>query len=330
MCGLAGMHRRTARLIPQVNRLADELLLSIEERGRHATGYLSLMENGKVQLQKETGPASRFIRTRGAICDDARTVLLHTRYATTGGRGPLNAHPQASGRVAAVHNGTVYNADEIFDAFDLPRNATVDSEVIPALIDYAGWDQAEAAMELLDGSAALAMIHTEHPKEVILARVKGYPLVYGVTRDVVVWASTEKAIQRAWHRTFDRKFPGEVVVLNEREIVRVNGKLTLVTLSALPLPAPRPIKVKDRKKQAIGVGSKRARRRHKRAALRPWPVPAKPADFDFDYGWYDEDEIDQLMADGMTRDGAETALYSRQRSTAGMSPATLAWNLLED
>ena len=326
MCGIAGMHRRTARLIPQVNRLADELLLAIEGRGRHATGYLSLMENGKVQLQKETGPASRFIRTRGAIRDDARTVLLHTRYATTGGRGPLNAHPHASGRVAAVHNGTVYNADEIFEAFDLPRNATVDSEVIPALIDYAGWDQAEAAMELLDGSAALAAIHIEHPKEVILARVKGYPLVYGVTRDVVVWASTENAIQRAWHRTFDRKFPGKITVLAEREIVRVNGKLTLAKLSALPLTA-HPVKVKGRK-AIIGVGSKRARRRHKRAALRPWPVPAKPVDFD--YGWYDEDEIDQLMADGMTRDGAETALYSRQRSTAGMSPATLAWQLLED
>lgn len=257
MCGQAGFHRRTARRITKLNELADELLLAIESRGHDAAGFLAMMDSGKVQMEKEPRPASKFIRGRGLIHRDARTVLLHTRFATVGARTLRNAHPVVSGPVAAVHNGTIYNASEIFSTFDLPRKAEVDSEVIPALIHHVGWDQAADAFPLMEGGAATAVVSSERPKEVILARLRSYPMVVGTTRDLVIWASTAEAILRAWMRVYRRPFPGKIETLSEATMLLVNGKVERI---ALKMPKPKP--------------KKYLAPRPRYATARPTPLPA--------------------------------------------------------
>src|SRR6185369_2401553 len=98
MCGIAGIHRRTDAPLPKLNMLADELLLAIEPRGRDASGYLAMMDDGKVQMQKLAIPATRFVKQRGRLRNTARNVLLHTRWATVGrAEDPRNAHPVAAG-----------------------------------------------------------------------------------------------------------------------------------------------------------------------------------------------------------------------------------------
>ena len=84
MCGIAGVHRRGTKQIPMVNDLADNLWLGIEKRGPHATGFLALLKSGKVQLEKAPVTATRFIAKRKGISPAAKSVLLHTRYATVG------------------------------------------------------------------------------------------------------------------------------------------------------------------------------------------------------------------------------------------------------
>lgn len=227
MCGIAGIHRRTDAPIPKLNRLASELLLAIENRGSHATGWLAVLDSGKVQMEKAPVPASRFVKGRKATNRNARTVLLHTRYATVGAReDKRNAHPVASGNVAAIHNGTIYNHEELFQTFGLRRRTSVDSEVIPALIDKAGWDQAEHALALMRGGAATAIVDVRRPKELLLARLRDYPLVYYVTKEVVVWASTREAIQRAWWNTYGRiPTGGRFYRVPEYRLLRVNGSI---------------------------------------------------------------------------------------------------------
>jgi asparagine synthetase B (glutamine-hydrolysing) len=206
MCGLAGIYRRTDANVPSLNKFADSLLKGIENRGRDATGYLSIDDEGALQMERMVSPATAFIAKRRRLRPDARTVLLHTRFATVGRRDdPRNAHPVASGNTAAIHNGTIYNADDLFSTFGMPRNAEVDSEVIPALIDFSGWDHAAKALELMEGGAATAIVNTEHRDELILARTKDYPLVYVVAEDFIVWASTEHAISNAWNDVFGRR-----------------------------------------------------------------------------------------------------------------------------
>jgi len=239
MCGIAGVHRRGDAAIPKLGRLADTLLLSIENRGRDATGLLAMLPNGQVHMHREVMPAGRFVQRRKKLRTDVRTLLLHTRFATVGAADDRrNAHPQLNGGMAAIHNGTIYNHNEIFQAFGLKRHAAVDSEVIPALISYAGWEHAAEAIDLFDGGSAFAVVDEKHPDEVILARTESYPLVYFVTDELVVWASTRRAIEVAWAMTFGGKpRGGKWVDMPEWTMVRVNGSLETTTIRVVK---PRP------------------------------------------------------------------------------------------
>lgn len=245
MCGIAGIHRRSDKPFPKMGRFADELLLGIETRGMDSTGFLALKDSGKVQVEKVPVTARRFVKSRMRFDADARTVLLHTRFATRGKVNKLNAHPQISGRCAAIHNGTIYNADELFDTFGITRRAQVDSEIIPALIDHAGWDEAGAALELMTGGAATAVVNVEHPREVLLARTQTYPLIYLATEDFVVWASTEQTIVQAFRFAYGKTPPkGEWGSLGPWSLMRVNGVIDLSRLDPVTPPKPPAPRVK--------------------------------------------------------------------------------------
>ena len=68
--------------------------------------------------------------------------IAHTRWATQGSKTDFNAHPHtdASGRIAVVHNGEIYNADALrtwLESMGLVFWGDTDSEVIAKLIGYA-------------------------------------------------------------------------------------------------------------------------------------------------------------------------------------------------
>lgn len=344
MCGIAGIHRRTDAPLPKLGRLADELMLAIENRGRHAAGYLAMMDDGGVQMQKLAIPASRFVLERKLIRGNARTILLHTRWATVGRKeDPRNAHPVAAGTIAAIHNGTIYNATALFQQYKLPRLAEVDSEIFPALINHLGWDNVEKALAKMQGGAAVALVNTEAPDEVILARLEHYPLVYAVTKHAVVWASTEKALREAWFRTYNRRLAAKVITMREGDIARVNGKVTESRLPARGRTRPLPTKPKgtgvkvttragrqtvertsqNRTSLSKGKAKKRARVKHGTPVL-PEPIFAEAPRVSYGYGfpsfdpgYHDEaplgsaDEFyDAMVADGMPHALADTYAYS--------------------
>lgn len=320
MCGLAGIHRRGATPVPKIDRLANELLLAIQSRGTDATGFLSVLDTGLVQLEKKPIPAARFVHERGRLKRNARTVLLHTRFATVGAKeDPRNAHPVASGTVAAIHNGTIRNATDLFRQHKLKRIGTVDSEIIPALVSMNGWGDKEISDTLghFQGGAATAIINTEHPGDVILARIRNYPLVYAKTEDVVVWASTREAIERAWRRTYGVPLPVKTIALLEGTVLRVNG--TIKRLPSIPQPritrsVYRPSKfdaADDAWARSVGVRTpsrpKRAKHRAGSGMPRAFPglvTPAEEIYWEGDTLRGPEDtetQILDMMAEGLTR-----------------------------
>jgi len=237
VCGIAGIHRRGKTQVKLINRLADSLLLSIAHRGSDATGYLAIHDDGSTQMEKVTDRAPAFVLSRRKVRNSARTILLHTRFATQGrADDPRNAHPVVAGSTAAVHNGTIYNDGDLFKQFEMERTAQVDSIVIPALIDKLGWAKAGEALSKLRGGCATAVVTAEFPTELILARTQSYPMHVLVTDDVVVWASERACIEAAWKHAYGTKPDGEFIVVPEWTMLHVNGKVTISKLVAPKQP----------------------------------------------------------------------------------------------
>lgn len=146
MCGQAGIifgrKDREQKELEYLRKLFNYLLLRSEERGPHATGACWIDRDGEHQIFKRPVRACEFIK------DSVFTELLsgingcttwlagHTRWQTRGdSRNNANNHPIRAGNVIGTHNGTILNADYLFDLFKLPRFAEVDSELIFRLAD---------------------------------------------------------------------------------------------------------------------------------------------------------------------------------------------------
>lgn len=236
MCGIVGIHFKNPRDLgvgrENLESFVDELLLGIEHRGRDATGLLTVDAGGKANLIKADVNASTFIRWRDNVPKRVRTILGHTRFATQGGPENLdNNHPVQFGSCFVIHNGHISNDTELFKEHDLKRNAEVDSEIIPALLDKYGLDNAVTALEELDGNFAVAAVDpVRFPNTTVLAKGWSSPVEVYENHYSIVWASTAEAIKTAVRIVFgfnlpDRKIEslalGEMLVMEGDTVERV-------------------------------------------------------------------------------------------------------------
>ena len=109
-----------------------------------------------------------------------------------------NNHPIRHGAVVGVHNGRIFNDDELMEQHGFERaepEMTVDSEAIFALAEaHKG---APGALEQLRGSMATAWLDERRPRTLLLARGVGRPLWIGEGRDELLFASTKAALEVA-------------------------------------------------------------------------------------------------------------------------------------
>jgi glucosamine 6-phosphate synthetase-like amidotransferase/phosphosugar isomerase protein len=199
MCGIAGFCLARNEHVNE-NRLAAALLRACEVRGTHASGAAWIDSAGGYSLVKEPVRASVLVKRAGkTLAKDARTCVLHTRYATQGSpANRVNNHPIHRGTIVGVHNGHIYNDDMIFDTLDVVRKGEVDSEAAIAMLAYGG-DPAPLMLPHLRGGAALAWMDTREKGHVLhLARVKSSPLTIGQTKaGSLVFCSTTPLLHQA-------------------------------------------------------------------------------------------------------------------------------------
>lgn len=196
MCGIAGFAIAPGdRGRLDIAGLTRALLLGIEHRGKDATGVAFVSPSGRVRLAKRPEAASKFLGKRRGIGANAIVGLLHTRAATQGSpANPANNHPIAVGDVIGIHNGVLWNDGDIFDTLGTPRIAEVDSEAIFAALHH--YDDAGAALELVDGSYATAWVDVTDPTVLHVARGYASPVVYLATKNgSVIFASTVSALK---------------------------------------------------------------------------------------------------------------------------------------
>lgn len=196
MCGIAGFSlSKNSRV--NARSLAHELLAAIESRGSHASGF-AFVSDDDMGVYKDAKPGSRLPLYE--LPRTAKTVILHTRFATQGSpSNNANNHPVISpnGTVAVTHNGVISNDYSFrFGPDGYKGLAEVDSAVIPAIIEDIGI----RGFSELEGYAALAWLDELSPiRETLhLARLEYSPVHYTWLPDgSFVYASTEVLLLKA-------------------------------------------------------------------------------------------------------------------------------------
>lgn len=160
-----------------------QMLSRSESGGPHATGVAVLRADGAHVVAKSPLPARRFVDQDAfldalASFDDRATAILgHTRWRTRGSeQNNCNNHPIRAGQAIGTHNGTTYNADELFRRFGLARLAEVDSELLVRMADAATDSRGIVPDELLrmlvpcQGQISAVLVSVGVPDRVIVLK----------------------------------------------------------------------------------------------------------------------------------------------------------------
>ncbi|MCL2246246.1 MAG: glutamine--fructose-6-phosphate transaminase (isomerizing) [Lentimicrobiaceae bacterium] len=209
------------------NKQAYPILINglrrLEYRGYDSAG-VALLDQEQIQLYKKQGKVAdleNFCTTKNL---EACTGIAHTRWATHGEPNDENAHPHLSedGTLALIHNGIVENylslKNELIERGYVFKSNT-DTEVLLHLIeDIKKTEKVELveavriALSVIVGTYALAILSTEYPKQVIVAK-KGSPLLIGLGKDEFLVGSDGAPIV---------EYTKKVVYLNDEEVAVIH------------------------------------------------------------------------------------------------------------
>jgi glucosamine--fructose-6-phosphate aminotransferase (isomerizing) len=198
MCGIVGYvgpQDATPILLEGLGRL--------EYRGYDSAG-LAVATKGGLKVRKVSGRVAALAADLPARFKGSPGIG-HTRWATHGGPTPENAHPHtdASGRIAVVHNGIIENAEELrakLEAQGVEFTSQTDTEAVAHLVrgafDAGAADLEQAvrwALRQVVGAYGIAVIDTDHPDRVVVAR-NGSPVLLGVGEKEMFVASDVAAL----------------------------------------------------------------------------------------------------------------------------------------
>lgn len=125
MCGIAGYAKmpeaQTKSQLRAIRKISKSLLNSIAERGKDSTGIAMMSETREPTIYKTLTSSDKLVKSlsyskianhhRG----DTTICLMHTRFSTMD-RNDIrqnDAHPFSIGNTIGMHNGIIYNHDEL-------------------------------------------------------------------------------------------------------------------------------------------------------------------------------------------------------------------------
>ena len=215
MCGIIGIVGRTAvapRLVESLRRL--------EYRGYDSAGAAAIVD-GRLERRRAVGKLRALEEHLAAQPLGGTVGIGHVRWATHGAPTEINAHPHASGRVMAVHNGIIENYAELkaeLAAKGRTFESQTDTEVAVQLIDQylsEGLEPVAAlqsALARFQGAYALAVLIQGEDRMVLGAR-RGSPLVVGYGEGEMFIGSDALAVG---------PFTNRVAYLEEGDVVAID------------------------------------------------------------------------------------------------------------
>lgn len=168
MCAIAGFYAFGNKK-PDI-KMVKELLIASESRGKDATGY-AFVQQDRLIVRKEPVAASEFVKYLDWI-DLPKIMIMHCRQATQGNpKERVNNHPIFSkSGLAVVHNGVIWNDNELFEKFRFRRDGQVDSEIILKIIENSGSFQNLKLLNEIEGGFSFAAIWTKFPTQLLLVK----------------------------------------------------------------------------------------------------------------------------------------------------------------
>jgi glucosamine--fructose-6-phosphate aminotransferase (isomerizing) len=215
MCGIIGIVGRTAvapRLVESLRRL--------EYRGYDSAGVAAIVD-GKLERRRAVGKLKALEELLTSEPLGGTVGIGHVRWATHGAPTEANAHPHASGRVMAVHNGIIENFAELkaeLEAKGRSFESQTDTEVAVQLIAQYLDDGLEplaafqAALARFQGAYALAVL-VEGEARLVLGARRGSPLVVGYGEGEMFIGSDALAVG---------PFTNRVAYLEEGDVVAID------------------------------------------------------------------------------------------------------------
>lgn len=183
MCGIVGVVGNT-----NATEILIQGLEKLEYRGYDSAGIFVIDEGKKGHLVKSVG---RIADLQAKIDSEVvgSTGIGHTRWATHGQATEANAHPHtsANGRLILVHNGVIENYLQIKDEYlsgDTFKGET-DTEIAVHMIGHfvdegnSVLDAFKKALHIIQGSYAFALVDSENPDTIYVAKNKS-PLLIGI------------------------------------------------------------------------------------------------------------------------------------------------------
>jgi glucosamine--fructose-6-phosphate aminotransferase (isomerizing) len=218
MCGIVAYTGNSQAYPVLINGLKR-----LEYRGYDSAGVALLCQE-HIRLYKKQGKVAdleSFCTTKNL---SAFTGIAHTRWATHGEPNDENAHPHLSedGSLALIHNGIIENYLSLKNEL-LSRGyifiSNTDTEVLVHLIqDIRKTEQVDLieavriALAVIVGTYALAILSTEYPRQVIVAK-KGSPLLIGIGKNEFFVGSDGAPIV---------EYTQKVVYLNDEEVAVIH------------------------------------------------------------------------------------------------------------
>jgi glucosamine--fructose-6-phosphate aminotransferase (isomerizing) len=211
-----------------------EGLKRLEYRGYDSSGMV-LLGPERTYWQRAVGQISRLEKKIDNGFPAATCGMAHTRWATHGGVTEANAHPHTDCREAiyVVHNGIIENFDVLKERLEKSGHefhSETDTEVVAHLVEeiYQGGllQAVREALSFLQGTYGLAVLHTGHPDEIVVAR-RGSPMVLGKGQEQVLAASDPHALAG---------YADELVYLEDNEVARLQpAGWNLLTTDNVPV-----------------------------------------------------------------------------------------------
>ena len=228
MCGIIGYIGDKP-----ANKVIYDGLTRLEYRGYDSAG-IAVVEDNKIHVKKDIGKLRNISKMLlDDFGSDSQTGIGHTRWATHGRPTAFNAHPHGDCQTTLMvaHNGIIENfmklkRNLVSEGHDF--KSETDSEVLAHLIEshYNG-DLRQAVVEALkdvEGAYAIAVIHKNHPDEIICVR-KESPLIIGLGSGENFVASDVTAIlQYTRSVVYLDNFEGAVVKKDEIEYFDLLGR----------------------------------------------------------------------------------------------------------